>query len=752
MKIRIVTVSLFLISVLISATGNENFQIIDSRIFDPEGNEFIPKGVNVQGMKWVWPGDIVPQADKIIDAWNFNILRVNCKLYDGYWQGQNVSINAAYQTIESMQAIVDAFTPQKVVVMFEFHDFTGGYYTGDALDDLKDAYRKMADLWGDNPYVWFNIMNEPGGSGANIPTWINMHREVIEVIRDEKEANNVIVIDAHYWGQDIGEWNTNPVPEENSSILSAGNELINFNDKTYGNIMFSLHVYDQWNRGTIEQAEYRLHDYIGRVKEKGFALMIGEFGTNASEGSLYFETAFRATMKVAPAHGIGLIWWHWYGGDALKLTTTGNGNGGNINSSSNPTNLTWPGKMFWDYSNFQGNYPPFITIHQPLLNETLIEGSNLEVKMVAEDFDDGIKEVRLYKNSKLEGVYTEPPFNYNLPDVEAGRYNFKAIAVDNADNESVSTTISVNVRKSTTIGTILFITGSRKLSDSDNALFNELLGLGYNVVHKDQSEVELTDASNKIALIISSSVTNNSVGSMFLNSGVPVLIANPTFYPLMKMTGSLEGIDFGFLDEQTQGDVVSGEHPVTDNLEGIVELYAQPAGLGFGKPTTGAEILMTAVNGNPDNAILFVYPQNGSLVDMTAPAVRAGWYASADEDVLLTEQSLLIFGRLMEWLANYPVPADKINFNGDKPFDMFQNYPNPFSDHTTITYKLNTSGIATITIIDQIGAIREVLVNKFHTPGIHSVNFRPGNRYPGGIYFYRIELNNRYITKPLVIH
>ena len=352
MKIKIFIFLFFWAALLNANTDNGNFQIVGSKIIDPDGKEFIPRGVNVQGMKWVWPGDIVPQADQIINAWNFNFVRVNCRLYDGYWQGQNVSANAAYQTIASMQAIVDAFTPHKVVVNFEFHDRTGSYYTGEDLEDLKDAYREMSDRWGDNPYVWFNIMNEPGGSSADLNQWVNMHREVIEVIRDEKEANNVIVVDAHYWGQDVGAWNTNPVPEGNSSILSRGKDLIDFNDKTYENIMFSFHVYDQWNRGTPEQMEFKMDDYITRVKEKGLALMIGEFGTSQNENqSLYFPGAFRAAMNVAPEHDIGLVWWHWYGGDALKLTTTGNGNGGNINSTTNPTNLTWPGQMIWDYTN-----------------------------------------------------------------------------------------------------------------------------------------------------------------------------------------------------------------------------------------------------------------------------------------------------------------------------------------------------------------------------------------------------------------
>jgi mannan endo-1,4-beta-mannosidase len=313
MKFRLFVFLLFFATLL--HANNGNFQIIGSKIIDPEGNEFIPRGVNVQGMKYGWPGNVVPQADLIINAWNFNIVRVNCRLYDHYWNGQNVSIGSHYQTIESMQAIVDAFTPHKVVVKFEFHDRTGSYYTGNDLEDLKDAFREMSDRWGDNPYVWFNIMNEPGGSTPDLNQWVNMHREVIQVIRDEKQVNNVIVIDAHSWGQDIGAWNANPVPEANSSILSRGHDLINFNDKTYENIMFSFHIYDQWNRGTPEQMEYKMHDYITRVKEKGLALMIGEFGTSANVNqSLHFPGAFRAAMRGCSCPWyrvdlVALVWW-----------------------------------------------------------------------------------------------------------------------------------------------------------------------------------------------------------------------------------------------------------------------------------------------------------------------------------------------------------------------------------------------------------------------------------------------------------
>jgi mannan endo-1,4-beta-mannosidase len=750
MKTRLFIFLLFCATLLHANTGNGNFQIIGSKIIDPDGNEFIPRGVNVQGMKWVWPGNIVPQADLIINAWKFNIIRVNCRLYDGFWNGQNVSINAHYQTIESMQAIVDAFTPHKVVVKFEFHDRTGSYYAGNDLEDLKDAFREMSDRWGDNPYVWFNIMNEPGGSSPDLNQWVNMHREVIQVIRDEMLADNVIVIDAHYWGQDIGVWNANPVPEGNSSILSRGHDLLNFNDKTYENIMFSFHIYDQWNRGTPEQIEFKLHDYIVRVKEKGFALMIGEFGTNRQDGSLYFPDAFIATMKVAPAHGIGLIWWHWYGGDALKLTTTGNGNGGNINSTTNPTNLTWPGQMFWDYSTFQGNNQPFVTIYNPISTQNITSGSNFTLRIAAADFDDGIKEVRLYQNNHLLETFTSEPYEYLIENVESGRYPFKAVAVDNAGNETTSSVVAINVTQSPNQGNLLFVTGQQELSASDNSVYDQMLKADYRVFHKTQADVREIDATNRLAVILSSSVTSASVGNTFRNTAVPILAARPELFSALRMTGNVSGTDFGFVQNQKDVIVADESHVIAEGLSGTIDVYEQPADVAFGKPAPGAEIIMASAT-DPEKASLFVFPSKSTLIDMIAPASRAAWYASANEDVILSGSSLKVFRNLLAWVVeNISTPVNVDNLQKET-IDLRQNYPNPVRDYTTIDYSLTATGRVKLSVFDQKGTLMDVLVNEIQVAGIYSVVLNASDKYASGIYYYSIQIDNDTRTRFMLI-
>lgn len=87
-------------------------------------------------------------------------------------------------------------------------------------------------------------------------------------------------------------------------------------------------------------------------------------------------------------------------------------------------------------------------------------------------------------------------------------------------------------------------------------------------------------------------------------------------------------------------------------------------------------------------------------------------------------------------------------------FQLDQNYPNPFSSSTSISYKLNQESDVHITIYDVVG--REV--RKFtageQTIGIHSIlwnglnNF--GERLATGIYFYRLQAGGESKVKKMI--
>lgn len=319
---------LLLCLICISELFAQNFRVEGTKIFDPEGNEFIVKGTNVTGKGSLWGNTTITDKSKITDCWKFNTIRIYEKLY--------TTSNVTHQHLLD---VLNSFSASKIVCIVDCHDRIGSYYEGSSLTDLKNYFRDLATIYKDNPYVWFDICNEPGQSTTNQAKWTTMYQEVIKVIRVEVGNDNIILVEGGAWGQDAGDWGTGNVKETNSAILRWGNDVKVFNNKTYSNIVMSIHIYDQYRDG----GEARIRNYIDAVWAKGHALVVGEWGNyNNSDVS----AASRAFAKVIEDRNVGRIVWHWAGGDNNKLCTSGGGR--LINDCTNPTNLSELGRFVWD--------------------------------------------------------------------------------------------------------------------------------------------------------------------------------------------------------------------------------------------------------------------------------------------------------------------------------------------------------------------------------------------------------------------
>jgi mannan endo-1,4-beta-mannosidase len=159
-------------------------------------------------------------------------------------------------------------------------------------------------------------------------------------VRDVAKADNIIIAEGAFGGQDSGNWNDGLVADANSAILSLSKDLLAFNGKTYKNIVFSIHTYDQWNFG-----DAKLADYFDRVQKKNLAMIVGEYGVQTNADT---TAAFDSTLNTAVPRHIGRIAWHWDGSDGNKLTTANPGGGWQIDDCSNPTNLSYMGQKIWD--------------------------------------------------------------------------------------------------------------------------------------------------------------------------------------------------------------------------------------------------------------------------------------------------------------------------------------------------------------------------------------------------------------------
>lgn len=67
-----------------------------------------------------------------------------------------------------------------------------------------------------------------------------------------------------------------------------------------------------------------------------------------------------------------------------------------------------------------------------------------------------------------------------------------------------------------------------------------------------------------------------------------------------------------------------------------------------------------------------------------------------------------------------------------------QNYPNPFSEVTAISYSLKEPGLVELTIYSCTGQKMVTLVNGFQKAGHHQVPLN-GRNLPSGVYFYRLK-------------
>ncbi|MBC7810771.1 MAG: cellulase family glycosylhydrolase [Burkholderiales bacterium] len=311
-----------------------SFRVDGQNIYDPVGNLFVVRGVNVNGLNWVWPRSTADDAALIDDCWNFNLIRVNSFLFTGQVEWPQFTDN------NDLDEIVQAYTSRGIVVMFEAHDRTGWYYEGGDLTRLIQWYTDLARRYRNNPYVWFDVMNEPGYA-VDRERWLGAHQQVIGAIRDTAGANNVIMVEGVYGGQDSGNWNSQNVQTANSAILSLGPEVLNFGGRTYGNIVFSIHTWDQWNYGSSKMA-----NYFNRVEGQNQALVVGEYGVLTTVNT---EAATRSLFNTAPSRNIGRIVWHWDGHDYNDLTDGSTWGGGwEIDSCTDPSNLSWLGQRVWD--------------------------------------------------------------------------------------------------------------------------------------------------------------------------------------------------------------------------------------------------------------------------------------------------------------------------------------------------------------------------------------------------------------------
>jgi len=157
-----------------------------------------------------------------------------------------------------------------------------------------------------------------------------------------------------------------------------------------------------------------------------------------------------------------------------------------------------------------------------------------------------------------------------------------------------------------------------------------------------------------------------------------------------------------------------------------------------------------ANNGNYHNIVNEANLQIGGLIPdhlwyhglIDQIAVYGGSLTAAEVEVIYAEEK----ARLMTTSVQNNLPGQPLQYL------LNQNYPNPFNPETNIHYELPEGGMVVLSIYNTLGQMVKQLINQYQPAGRYRIRLNASD-LPGGVYFYRIKINNAFekINKMVLI-
>lgn len=309
-----------------AAKQARHFATRHGRIYDPSGQPFIPVGANIGARKtFDWNGyapmDYQGIADNHSDdvlAWGWNAVRLNLLVADN----QTWSYIATYgygAFLDYVDSLVDEYTSKKIVVMLDAHDnprIGDGSLYDHIMAQMVRFWTDAGIRYKDNPYVWFNLINEPDFLDGE---WYDVNDTLARAAR-QNGAGNIMVVDAPCWGQDIA-----GSPSFPTAKFAYDPSMAPALAAVHGNLVLSQHNYGASQMYTTDQ---KLTTYIQTVQAAGLPLLFGEYGytidgsTTAGSYLRNLEGA-QAVFNVSVQNFAGSFWWHSTHGDKYSLKNSG---------------------------------------------------------------------------------------------------------------------------------------------------------------------------------------------------------------------------------------------------------------------------------------------------------------------------------------------------------------------------------------------------------------------------------------------
>lgn len=173
------------------------------------------------------------------------------------------------------------------------------------------------------------------------------------------------------------------------------------------------------------------------------------------------------------------------------------------------------------------NNPPNVSLTNPANGATYNAPTTINLSANASDTDGSIWYVEFFDGTNLIGQSYSAPFDFTWDNAFAGNHILTAKATDDDGAVSVSSPVTITVNA---VGDALLVVGNTTLSAVDTAIKTRLQTLGLNVVVKSASAAVSADATGKLVVVISDSVSPTSVNTKFKTVAILVVTLDPQLW------------------------------------------------------------------------------------------------------------------------------------------------------------------------------------------------------------------------------
>ncbi|MFC8455260.1 cellulase family glycosylhydrolase [Kitasatospora sp. NPDC057223] len=254
------------------------FHVTDGRLQDANNQDVVLRGIN---HAHTWYPTRTTKALQDIKATGANSVRVVLSTGDQWTR----------TTAAEVADLIAQCRANRLLCVLEAHDTTG-YGEQSAAVSLSRA----VDYWiavqdalkGQEKYVILNIGNEPFGN-TGYSAWTADTKAAVQRLRTAG-FTHTLMVDAPNWGQD---W----------SFTMRDNAAGVFAADPQHNTVFSIHMY-----GVFDTAA-EVDDYLNRFVTAKLPIVVGEFGSNHSDGNPDEDAIMATTQRL----GLGYLGWSWSG-------------------------------------------------------------------------------------------------------------------------------------------------------------------------------------------------------------------------------------------------------------------------------------------------------------------------------------------------------------------------------------------------------------------------------------------------------